>query len=94
MARRISFELVTSKTAQSTREENGITRDKYEGLMVLGPRVGHSFTFYFDRNGGGSYDTEFHTSEIKSMSFEDGFLFLNTRNSIYKLWIKEEVELK
>ena len=86
MARKIKLTLVSSKTPQSERDRRGLKDKEQTGVMVLGPSVGHSFTFWRD-NG-----YRFYSSNVESIDYIDSkTLNINTRNSVYRLDLGEEV---
>ena len=85
--RKIELKLVTSNTSEEIRKKCGVTGPIQKGVMVLGPSIGKSFTFYRDDGAN------FHTSEVKHLEFVDNTnIKMKTKNSEYILTIGEEIE--
>lgn len=89
MARRIIFELVSTKTLKEDRENRNVGLKTYTGTMFFGPTPGKSFSFFRD-------DAEYvHTSTVKNIEYVDAnTLLVSTKNSEYKLIIGEDTEPK
>ena len=84
--RKIKLEKISSSTPDAEREERGVGKKAHTGVMVLGPSIGRSFTFYRD-------DAEYmHTSTVKTIEYVAADkLILHTLNSVYELTIGEEL---
>ncbi len=82
--RKVTLELLSTKTNSRTRFWNCVGEKTYTGKMMLGPSIGKSFCYYRD---DGAYS---HTSTVKNIEYvSSNELKLTTLNSIYKLTIGE-----
>ena len=87
--REVKLVLLSSHTPHDERAYRNAGERVYEGTMVLGPKIGYSFTLY---RKDAAY---MHTSTVKSIQYvADDKVILHTLNSVYELtlgkWIVEQ----